>query len=79
MIKPTDVFDALVAAGFSQKESQDWVNEATRAKHMLRDDFAKAAFSGLLAAGEGSKMGYRDLVESAWSLADAMVEGRHRE
>lgn len=78
MIRPTDVFDALVAAGFDKKEAQDWVNEVTRANLALRDDFAKAALNGIL-SHPGTQASFVDVATAAWALADVMIEGRHKE
>jgi hypothetical protein len=78
MIRPTEVFDALVAAGYGRNEAQDWVNEATRAKHTLRDDFAKVALTGIL-SHPGTQASFVDVAAAAWALADVMIEGRHKQ
>ncbi|MDR2188934.1 MAG: hypothetical protein LBE62_12990 [Azonexus sp.] len=51
-------------------------NENRALKRALRDEFAKAALTGLLAR-PGAEGGVGNYVIDAYTLADAMLEVRH--
>ena len=75
---PHDIFDDYNKILERQKAAAEQHYESLRmqARAELRDEFAKAALIGLLAAGDSVAFNREEMADEAWAQADAMMKAR---